>query len=741
MSLLPISPRWSRWLLIPIAALSATASAQTHAPNIFFPHVRPLPRVGASVSVSRIDADIDIHEQAARTTLTVTLRNPSHSPREGQVVLPVPQGAMLKSFALEGGGVKADAELLPREEARRIYAEITRRLLDPALLEFAGMGALRSSVFPVPPNGTVRVRLVYEELLPVDGARVDYTLPRTEALDYKVPWAFTIRVRSRDGIPSIYSPTHDLDFQAQDRETVVAARKSDIETGPLRLSVVRRDGRPLPATILAAPGPSKGENYFLLLLAAPQPEEAASRRMKREVMVVLDKSGSMAGEKIEQTLGAVRQVLGGLEDGERFNVITYNEAVESFAPAPVERNPDSWRDVQRFLSGVRVSGGTNIHGALAKALQQPATPGMASLVLFLTDGIPTVGVTSEKKIRGGIADLNQNRRRIFSFGVGVDVNTPLLSRLADDSRAVPVFILPGENIELKVASVFRKLQGPVLRDPVLAAEGNGTVSDLMPDRIPDVFAGDQLLLIGRCHDVSELRFKLSGTNADGAFTASYEFPMAKASNANSWIARLWATRKIAVLTQALRDLGADDMHRNAPPDMSDPRVAELVNDIVRLSKEFGVLTEHTAFLARDGAALHASNAASSAQTITNISNGSVLRSGAASASQDSNIAWQKSATRVDKTNGYLDQELKKREIGGVCQVADKTFYQSEGRWVDASSTTVAAANSAKEVAIGSAEFCALVDRLISQNRQNCLSLPGDFEITLDSTRYLIRSGR
>jgi Ca-activated chloride channel family protein len=710
--------------------------------TVFLPHVRPMPQAPGPVTVSKVEADIDIQEQAARTTLTIALRNPGTSPREGQVVLPVPQGAVLKAFALEGSGVKADAELLPRDEARRIYDEIVGRLKDPALLEFAGMGALRSSVFPIPANGEMRVRLVYEELLPVDGARVDYVLPRTEAPDYKVPWSFHVRIRSKDGVPSVYSPTHDFDFQAQDGESVVAARKSDIETGPLRLSIVRKDGRPLPATLLAAPGSGKDDNYFLLLLASPQSPDSA-RKMKREVMVVLDKSGSMAGEKIEQTLGAVKQVLGGLEDGEKFNVITYNEAVESFAPKPVERTPESMQDVRRFLDGVRVSGGTNIHDSLARALQQPAIPGMASLVLFLTDGIPTVGTTSEKKIRSSIAEMNKDRRPIFSFGVGVDVNTPLLARLADDSRAVPAFILPGEDIELKVASVFRKLQGPVLMDPALVSEGNGTVSDVLPDRLPDVFAGDQVVLIGRCRDVSALSFKLTGTNVDGPFTASYSFPTVKPSSANSWIARLWATRKIAVLTQALRDLGADDVQPTAPPHMSDPRVAELVNDIVRLSREFGVLTEYTAFLARDGAALHATANAAAAQTIANLNGWNGTRSGQVAVAQDGNIERQKASKKLDKANYYYDAQLKLQEVGGVCQVADKTFYKSEGKWVDAAKTSGGAGVSspAKDVAIGSPEFRDLVDRLVSQNRQNCLSLSGEFEITVDNERYLVRPGR
>ena len=160
-----------------------------HVPWIL-PHVRPWPGPprpfpppwsSEPVNVERVDAEIVITRQVAQTCLVIELRNPGPGLREGQVVLPVPAAAMLREFAMEGAGTSVTGQLLPREEARRIYDEIVGRLRDPVLLEFAGLGAVRSSVFPVPPGATVRLRMKYEELLEMDEGRIDYVLPRTES--------------------------------------------------------------------------------------------------------------------------------------------------------------------------------------------------------------------------------------------------------------------------------------------------------------------------------------------------------------------------------------------------------------------------------------------------------------------------------------------------------------------------------------------------------------------------------
>ncbi|NIP94830.1 MAG: VWA domain-containing protein, partial [Akkermansiaceae bacterium] len=384
-------------------------------------------------------ARADIENQIARTTMVVTFFNPAGRQQEGQVLLPVPSGAVLKSFAMEGTNGEFQAKILPKEEARRIYDDIVRRSKDPALLEFAGFGAVESSVFPIPPRRETKLRLVYEELLPADLDRIDYVLPRSESLDYRVKWNIEVNWRVKGGIATAYSPSHEVSPQKEDGRMRV--RLGDrINPGPFRLSVLRRKKKEAVASFLTHPDEKGDGGHFLLLMAPPARDDDAPK-LKREVTVVLDRSGSMAGEKLDQARAAALQVVEGLAKGEFFNLIVYNEAVDRFSAGPVEVTRENVVRARTFINGIRVSGGTNIHGALREAVAQPVRKGAVPIVLFLTDGLPTIGETSEKRIRGKISDANKNRRRIFTFGVGVDVNTPLLSRLADDSRATATYVL------------------------------------------------------------------------------------------------------------------------------------------------------------------------------------------------------------------------------------------------------------------------------------------------------------
>lgn len=699
-----------------------------------YPPPRPLPP-RSPVVVERVDADVSIERQVATTTLGITLRNPEPVAQEGRVILPVPHGAILRHFSIEGTGRTISAELLPRDEARRIYDSIVNQLRDPALLEFAGLGAVRSSVFPVPPGQAVRLRMTCEELLESADSRIDYVLPRSESLDARVPWTIRARWAARDGLAGVYSPSHEIDRRKLPDGALEVTARDGSKPGPFRLTATLRGNQEVAASLLSHPADDGLGGWFLLLLTPPERRPAAP--LKREVTLVLDRSGSMAGEKLDQARAAALQVVEGLADGEWFNLVVYNEAVERFADAPVAVTRDSVRQAREWLNALRISGGTNIHGALEAAVQQPATAGALPLVLFLTDGLPTIGETSEKRIRESIAQANRHARRIFTFGVGVDVNTPLLSRLADDSRATASFVLPGQDVELEVARVFRRLAGPTLAEPVLTALGRdgqpapGRITDVIPARLPDFYADDQVVVAGRWSGRRRLRFRLEGR--DGAEARRFTFEFTPGASRHPFVPRLWATRKIAVLTEALRDLGAD----GARPDPDDPRVRELVGEIVRLSTTHGVLSEYTAFLARDGAAFDPAPRREAAAGATLYHRALAARSGAGAVNQEANLWHQKQADVANPSNSFLNAELRREEVSGVQQLADRAFYRRRGEWVDAGLLD-RAAGPAEEVAIGSPAFRELVDRLVAAGRQACLALGPGTRIESGGKAFVIR---
>lgn len=726
-----------------------TVGHHHHHDHWILPHVRPMPRPRPlptpAVTVERIEAGVRIDDQMARTTLTVALHNPAGTQQEGQILLPVPHGAILKSFRLEGQNGSFKAEILPREEARRIYDGIVAQMKDPAILEFAGFGALKSSVFPVPARKTVRLRMEYEELLPVDGGRIDYVLPRSESHECKTNWTIDVDWAVRGGIATVYSPSHGVTPEKKGARIRVQA-SGRIDPGPFRLSVLRKKKKDAVATFLSHPD-DKGDGGWFLLLMAPPEREAGGPKLHREVTVVMDRSGSMAGEKLDQAREAALQVIEGLEPEDHFNLIIYNEAVSHFAEGPVAADRGNILRAREFINGIRVSGGTNIHGALQAAIAQPTVDGAVPIVLFLTDGLPTIGETSEKRIREATVDGNKRKRRIFTFGVGVDVNTALLSRLADDSRATATYVLPKEKVEVKVAQVFRRLSGPVLSSPVLKvvdAKGRnaaGRIDDLVPHQLPDFFANDQVIVTGRFRGRGALEFRLTG--GDGKKDRRFKFKFNPSGKRDPFVPRLWAMRKIAVLTEALRDLGADSALGGLTGDAvdrNDPRVKELVDEIVRLSTEHGILTEYTAFLARDGEVFRGQARQNDVAGFNYVEKALKKRSGAAGVNQDHNLWAQKGATNLNPTNRFLNDELKEEEVANVQQAGDKAYYRRGKEWVDAevvNNKDVDAAP-ATEIAVGSEEFKTLVDKLVATKRQSCLALGANLEVVVDGTRYRIR---
>ena len=705
-----------------------------------------MPRPLSPVEVRAIDATVRIEDQIARTTLTITFFNPAGQQQEGQVLLPVPMGAALKSFAMEGANREFKARVLPKDEARRIYDRIVAQSKDPAILEFAGHGAVDSSVFPIPARSECKLRLTYEELVPADMDRLDYVLLRSESPDYRVKWNIDVKWALKGGIATVYSPTHEIS-PARIAKGFRAKLGGRIAPGPFRLSVLRRKKKGAVASFLTHPEEGRDGGHFLLLIVPPERDESAPA-LKREVTVVIDRSGSMAGEKMDQARAAAAQVVEGLEEGEFFNLIIYNEAVEPFAEKPVIVNRDNLMRARKFIEAIRVSGGTNIHGALQEAIAQPVRKGIVPIVLFLTDGLPTIGETSEKRIREKVRDSNRNRRRIFTFGVGVDVNTPLLSRLADDSRATATYVLPKEKVEVKVASVFRRLSGPVLSFPrlkVVTRDGKPVphrIDDLVPHQLPDLFSSDQIIVTGRYRGSEPLEFRLTGD--DGERRRKFTFAFRPGDERNPFVPRLWAMRKIAVLTEALRDLGADSALNGLTGDnvdRNDPRVKELVNEIVRLSTEHGILSEYTAFLALEGEVFRPEERRAALAAGNFDQRALKTRSGKLSVNQDLNLWNQKQRGTLNPSNEYVNGELEVERVANVAQFSDMAFFKRGNEWVDASLTLAekgGAALPVREITVDSAEFKGVVDKLVAKHRQSCLALGGSLELVVDGTRYRVR---
>ncbi|MFV1964732.1 MAG: hypothetical protein ACC628_04875, partial [Pirellulaceae bacterium] len=306
------------------------------------------------------------------------------------------------------------------------------------------------------------------------------------------------------------------------------------------------------------------------------------------------------------------------------------------------------------------------------------------------------------------------------------------------------FVLPGEDVELKVSGVFKRLAGPVLADPKISVVGEdggpapGRVRDLIPDRLPDLFDGEQLVLLGQYVGEKPLSFRLRGNYLGSRRNFKFRFGLNKSTVRNSFVPRLWAQRKIGILVDAIRSSGADP--RNVASSRVEPRIKELVDEIVRLSTEFGILTEYTAFLAREGTDLaqHEDVAAEAWRNLDHRAR--QTRSGLGSVNQDLNSLAQKGTSQLNYRNAYFDANMNRVQISSVQQVADRAFYRKGNRWTDSRIVGEEGSEQPQRIVeFGSPEFMTLARQLADQNRQGAIMMRGEVMLVVDGERILVRN--
>ncbi len=580
-----------------LAALALGAALLSAAParaDGFLIPTQPDRRVRGDWAVTYHRVEIKVDGQRAHVRVDQEFTNLGFAPLETEYVFPLPQGAMVSAVTLMVDGKGLEGRLLRAEEARQIYREIVRRQKDPALVEYMGRDFFRASIFPIPAQGSRQLVLEYDQLLPKDGETLELLYPlNTEKFSAKPLHDVSVAVNfvSASGIGPIYSPSHDVVVTRADAKHARAlfqARNVRPETD--FLLYFSETGADVGATLLTHWPRGEDRGYFLLLASPTIPDAVKQAVKPKNLTLVIDTSGSMAGVKMEQTKAALRQVIGGLNDGDIFNVISYQTGVVPLWDAGKALSNETRKEAIAFVEELRASGGTNIDGALQAALAQPIHSGLPRVILFMTDGHPTIGETRDTdEILKRAAKANEaGKARIFVFGVGVDLNAALLDRLALEHHGSPTYVRPNEDVEVKVAALYDKIRYPVLTDVRIELAMIGA-SEVLPSSAPDLFRGGQLVIAGRYKKSGPQDIVISGRDGDAGREFHYRLTAAAEGQGlrDDFAARVWALRRIAELIDAVR--------LTARPEK------ELVDEIVRLSTKFGILTEYTAFLADETA--------------------------------------------------------------------------------------------------------------------------------------------
>ena len=547
----------------------------------------PLPMQQLAIRYHRVT--VTIENQVATTHVDQVFRNDNDWTVEGTYVFPLPIDAAVSSFTLWIDGEPVEGKVLTREEARRTYEEIVRTMRDPALLEYVDRGAVQASIFPIPPDGERRIELEYSQVLQADAGLIRYRYPlNTEKFSSMAleQVSVSVEVRSLEPIGAVYSPSHTIEIDRQGA-TRFTAGYEDSDVTPDRdfelYYTVPQDDIGLSLLTYRDPDSEDPDGYFLLL-AAPAFGSEGGRSIEKDIVFVLDQSGSMEGDKFRQAQAALAYALDHLNPEDRFNVISFSSGTRTYASGL--RSADEAAEARRWLEGLSARGATDIHRALLEAASM-LNGERPSIVIFLTDGLPTEGVTDSESILDGIGRAAPDNMRLFAFGVGYDVDTYLLDSLAQENHGTTSYVTPDQSIDEIVSGFYDKVSEPVLMDIELDF-GEVSAFDMFPDPLPDLFAGGQLVLVGRYRHADGGPIELSGTVNDEMPRFVYDDQRFREAGGPEFLPRLWATRKIGYLLNQIRLEGADQ---------------ELVEQIVKLSIRYGIVTPYTSFLVTEPQAL------------------------------------------------------------------------------------------------------------------------------------------
>lgn len=543
----------------------------------------------APLEVEYHRVEVKIVGQAATTTVDQSFFNPNPQRLEGTYIFPIPRGASIDSFQMDVNGVMTGAELLDAEKARAIYEDIVRRMRDPALLEYTGQGLYRARIFPLEPNAGKRVRIQYTELLGRDSGLVEYRYPlNTERFSSAPIETVSIRleVESGNGLRTVYSPSHPVEVSRTGANRAVVAWEASGVTPDTDFQLFYAPETKVDVGVDLLPFRDGTDDGYFLLLLSPSTQLPSERITAKDVVFVLDTSGSMAERgKIDQAKRALELCIANLNPRDRFEVVRFSTEAEALMGGLVEATAANRRRASELVGAFRPIGGTAIENALARAVE-PAGPRAGHerpyAVVFLTDGRPTVGETDEGALLEGIRKAVGDRGiRVFCFGLGTDVNTKLLDRVAEETRALSRYVLPEEDLEVKVSSFFEKISHPVLANPRLSVSGGVRLTRMHPGDLPDVYRGDQAVVLGRYQGSGDVALTLEGTVAGRPWRAAFDARFPATSRSHAFVPRLWATRRVGFLLDQIR------LHGES---------AELKEEIVELARSYGIVTPYTAYL-------------------------------------------------------------------------------------------------------------------------------------------------
>lgn len=608
---------------------------------------------------------VSIKDQLAVTHVDQVFYNPNDWTIEGTYIFPIPADAAVSGFTLWVDGKPVEGKVLDATQARQTYEQIVSGMRDPALLEYIGRGAVQARIFPIAPQAERRIELEYTQALLAEGGLVHYVYPlNTEKFSALPIESVSISVEIQSNVPirAVYSPSHEVGVSRESQNHVVAGYEAANVLPDADFSLYYSLGEMEAFHLLTYRDASDSvdpDGFFLVLLAPRI--STVDQVISNDIVLVLDHSGSMEGEKFRQAQQAIKYILDNLNPDDRFNIISFSTGIEMYASSlqPVSEAANA----QTWANSLRAEGSTDINRALLESAAIVDTE-RPTYLIFLTDGLPTEGITDSQTILSNFKANAPDNLRLFAFGVGYDVDTILLDSLSQDHHGHSSYVQPGMKLDEILSSFYNGISTPVLTNLELSFAGVSTY-DLYPYPLPDLFAGSQIVLLGRykeggAGDIS-LTGEVNGERQTFTFTNRQFETQSPADSLQASIPRLWATRKVGYLLNEIRLQGANQ---------------EIIDQIVHLSIRYGIITPYTSYLVTEEAPLGEAEQ----QRLAEDTFGKMLTTPTPAASGQAAV---QSAADAGAMQGASNAPSVQGEAAKTVRVVgSRTFVLSDGKWID-----------------------------------------------------------
>ncbi|MYA23420.1 MAG: VWA domain-containing protein, partial [Gemmatimonadetes bacterium] len=500
----------------------------------------------------------------------------------------LPEGAIITDLVLWIDDKRIQGEVLEKEEARRTYDDIVSQRIDPALIEQVTPNQFRLSIFPFPAKGSRRVEFEYMQLLESRSGRLDYSFPLAPETDQPLQMElFVLRAQVRSqhafavttsGLPRLT----EVGRPDAHRANIFFGDEQIKPREDFTLTIRQTDDRPKPSVLSFAPQANDDLGYYALWLP-PLPELTQGDPLPRSLTFVIDISSSMQQGKLQAVKGALTTAIDALDAADLFNIVVFTHRADSFAAAPVPADAANKKPATAFINQQDALGVSNFEAGLGRAMQQAFPANRVNHVIFLTDGLPTLGEVELEPLSELVGQWSAGQARLFTIGVGQDVDQGFLTGLAEEHRGEAYFLADEGDIEVALQELFESFTFPILLLDELSFD-QVEIHDVHPRGLETLAAGRELFQVGRYRGGGTFTLSLIGHVGEENVSVDFPLEFTQTDVSGSLIPRLWAYQKIQALEEQIARFGEQQ---------------ELLDDILVLGLEYRLVTRRTSLFAPD----------------------------------------------------------------------------------------------------------------------------------------------